>query len=491
MKPPRQVAGEGQDRGQGVLDLVGEAGGQGAEGRQALRAPEVRLQLPLGGEVPQGRHDPHHPALAPANERRGHLQGHRPAPVGDERRHRHRRAPGGQALLEEAGEVAQVAEGLARRAAPHGLQGAARQRLGRGVQSDDAPLQVQGDDARGERGEEVVGVALEIRQLLEPPGQLAVGRLQGLALDPELGHHVVEGPGELADLVGGGRLHPEPEVPPRDGGSRFGQPPDGARDPPGHEPGPEPAQGERRHPQRGQLLPGRRDLRLHPPAGEPDPHRPPPLTLDQHREGEVQVRLAGDRRLLDQEARGGGCPAGGRIGGRSPDPPRLQAVGGHPPLGVQDHGVGDVGVLGEARDVLLEDRVVVEEERTGRDRSQVPGQDRPPPLHLGHDRRPLTPLDDEAEADHQGRDHQDRPEEEPGLERHEGAGDRAHGSGPRGPPGRSSRLGRGLGRPLTAGGAGARARPSAAGGTGRRGRSPRPPGRRAGRAARSSGARRG
>src|SRR5205823_2407209 len=74
------------------------------------------------------------------------------------------------------------------------------------------------------RGQDVVGVALEVGQLVQPLAQLGVGVLQRGPLVTELGRHVVEGHRQPADLVVGDRIDAQVELAARDGVGALGHP---------------------------------------------------------------------------------------------------------------------------------------------------------------------------------------------------------------------------------------------------------------------------
>src|SRR5439155_649383 len=94
----------------------------------------------------------------------------------------------------------------------------------------------------------------------------------------------------------------------------------------------------------------------------------------------------------------------------------VAAVRRHLAVGVEDDGVDHVGLTRDAGDVLLERRVVVEEERPVGDRGEVPGEDLAPALHLLDDRRALPVLHHDHDRRHDEPDHEQRAPEEFGLE---------------------------------------------------------------------------
>ncbi len=86
---------------------------------------------------------------------------------------------------------------------------------------------------------------------------------------------------------------------------------------------------------------------------------------------------------------------------------------------IQDHRVRDVGLAGEADDVLLERGEVVEEEGGRRDPGQPLGHRGAPAVDLLDDRRPLPVLHHGGHGGHERRDDEDRPDEELRAERDE------------------------------------------------------------------------
>ncbi len=128
-----------------------------------------------------------------------------------------------------------------------------------------------------DRGEDVVGVALELGDFLEALAQLGVGGLEGGALAPQLPGHVVERERELAELVRARGRDPLVELAPGHGLGAGGELPHRARDPAGDERGAEPADEQGQHGQQHELPARLGDLRLHPPPRQPDAHRAPAL----------------------------------------------------------------------------------------------------------------------------------------------------------------------------------------------------------------------
>ena len=129
----------------------------------------------------------------------------------------------GQRVGQEIADLGRVGEELGAVAAGRLAAEEARQLLGRRVQRDDAAVEVDRHDAIGQRAQDVVGVALEVDQLLELLPEPVVRFLQGPPLLQQLHRHVVERGGETAQLVGGRRLDPLIELSARDGGGPFGE----------------------------------------------------------------------------------------------------------------------------------------------------------------------------------------------------------------------------------------------------------------------------
>src|SRR5205807_5335786 len=137
--------------------------------------------------------------------------------------------------------------------------------------------------------------------------------------------------------------------------------------------------------------------------------RAPLAALHPHRHSEVIDGLAPRRdRLLDQRlARGGGARRH-RALHRAPHTLGVAAVDGHLAVGVEDERVAHVVLGGGLRDVLLERRVVIEEQRAVGDRREVPRQHLATPLELVDDRDALAMVDHDEDARHHERDHEDR-----------------------------------------------------------------------------------
>src|SRR5206468_4184188 len=103
------------------------------------------------------------------------------------------------------------------------------QQLGGRIQRHDAPFEIDGDDAVGQRVHDAVRVTLDVGQLLEPPLELEVDLLQRRALLEELGRHVIEGDGQTADLVEGRGLDALVQLAASDGGGSVLELADGDR----------------------------------------------------------------------------------------------------------------------------------------------------------------------------------------------------------------------------------------------------------------------
>src|SRR3989441_12676302 len=149
-----------------VLDLVGEPRGEGAERRELIRAPEVVLELPHEREVAEDPDDAQVLALAALERRRAQLDRDRaPVPTPERQRHARDWCVAGERLHEDVAQLWGVREGLA--AVPPrdlALEEAGEQ-LGGRVEGHHPPVQVHRDDAVRERGQDVVGVRLEIDDL--------------------------------------------------------------------------------------------------------------------------------------------------------------------------------------------------------------------------------------------------------------------------------------------------------------------------------------
>src|SRR5439155_5703269 len=76
---PLEVTAERDQRGQRVLDLVGEAGRERAERGQPIRAAQVALEPPDQREISQHADDAEVLALAALERRRAELDRHRAA----------------------------------------------------------------------------------------------------------------------------------------------------------------------------------------------------------------------------------------------------------------------------------------------------------------------------------------------------------------------------------------------------------------------------
>jgi hypothetical protein len=337
--------------------------------------PEV---LPL--DAPQrGRRDldgdgPAHPA------RQRHGPGAAGAPL--DGRQQDGRQLGG--VRQDVGDVAAPGDG-GHRASKEGLGGA--------VERDHAAVEVQRDEPGDEGVQDVVGVALQVGQLGEPAAQLAVSGFERPPLLEERGAlvvklpgHVVERGGELHDLVRGGRLDALNQLAPGDCDGPGRELAHGARDPPGDQRGGEPRSGQDEHGQQHQLPSCGDDLGFHPPAREPHAGGAPPVGVDADRHREVVERLAV---LAADLLREGGLrrqdAIEGAPGEEGPDQLGAVVVGRDAPVAIEDHGVGDVGLAAQARHVLLELRVVVEDERPGGHGREVARERVPALLDLADD----------------------------------------------------------------------------------------------------------
>src|SRR5262245_4742524 len=305
VEPPAEVAAEGQDRGQGVLDLVRQPGGEGAERGEAVRAAQLALEVAHGGEIAEHGDDAEVLAVAALERRRAQLdgQGGARAPAQRQRDVGDRRAAG-EGLHQDVAHLRGPGEHL-RAVAPDGFAGEEpAEQLGGGVDGDDPAVQVHGDDAVRDRGEDAVGVALEVGQLLEPSFELGVRLLQGRPLLVELRRHVVEGHRQSPDLVARRGLDALDELAAGDGAGPRLERLHRSGDPPRHQRGGDPAQQQRGHGQQEQLEPRLTDLLVHAPLGKPDPHGAPLLVLDDDGYREVEDGLAGGRhhRFLGQRA---------------------------------------------------------------------------------------------------------------------------------------------------------------------------------------------
>ena len=314
-------------------------------------------------------------------------------------------------------------------AAGGGRGRAAEQRFGGAVQGDHAAIEIEGDDPVDQRVEDVIGVALQVGQLGEAAAELPVGRLEGRPLLEERRALLVELP---RHLVEGGRP------------AARSRPTSSAR-PAGPAP---PARSRPRRP--------RAAGRAARSAGRPGPTRAPPRPGRGRPEGPAGAAWrrspppSGGAR-----ARPGPCPSAGRRPGSAPRsrraPPRPArrapgqggvrredaveraageegahdlgpvVVGRDAPVAVEDHRVGDVGLGGDARHVLLELRVVVEDERSGGPGRQVARQRVPAPLDLADDGLALPVLDDDDQRAHDRGDDEERADQELRLEGDEAA----------------------------------------------------------------------
>ena len=295
-----------------------------------------------------------------------------------------------------------------------------REELRGGVERHDAPVEAHGDDPVRERAQDVVRVALEVGQLDELPLQLVVRLLERAPPLGELHRHVIERGREPPDLVGGRSLDARGGLAPRERRGALGELLHGAGDAPRHHGGRAAAQQQRDEGGRAQLQAGLPDLGVHALLGEAHTDRAPLAALHPHRHGEVIDRLAPRRdRLLDQRLARGGGTRRHRALHRAPHALGVAAVDGHLAVGVEHERVAHVVLGGGLRDVLLERRVVVEEQRAVGDRREVPRQHLATPLELVDDRDALAMVDHDEDARHHERDHEDRAPEELRAERRE------------------------------------------------------------------------
>ena len=376
------------------------------------------LELPHEREVAEDSDDAQVLALAALERRRAQLDRDRaPIPTPERQGHARDRCVAGERLHEDVAQLWGVREGLA--AVPPrdlALEEAGEQ-LGGRVEGHHPPVQVHRDDAVRERGQDVVGVRLEIDQLDNVPLELGIRVLERPALLNELHGHVVERRGEPPDLVGGRRLDALRQLASRDGRRALGEPLYRARDASGHERRREAAQQEHDERERAELEPGPADLRLHPLLGESDADRAPLPPFHLHRNGEVVDRLAPRRHgLLDQELARQGRPPVDEPFQHGADALGVPAVGGHPAVGVQHEGIDHVGLARDPGDVLLERGVVVEKQWPVGDRREVTRDDLAAPLHLRDDRGALPVIDHDHDGRHDERDHEQRAQEELGAE---------------------------------------------------------------------------
>src|SRR5262245_24611560 len=307
VEPPAEVAAEGQDRGQRVLDLVRQPGGEGAERGEAVRAAELALEVAHGGEIAEHGNDTEVLPIAALERRRAQLDGQRGpgAPAQRQRDVGDRRAAG-EGLHQDVAHLRRPGEDL-RAVAPDGLAGEEpAEQLGGRVDGDDPAIKVHRDDAVRDRGKDAVGIALEVGQLLEPSLQLGVRLLQGGALLVELRRHVVEGRRQTPDLVARCRLDALDELAAGDGAGARLERLHRSGDPPRHQRGDDPAQQHRDGGEHRELEARLADLFVHALLREPDTHRPPLLLVDDDGHGEVVEGLAGRRghRLLGQRPLG-------------------------------------------------------------------------------------------------------------------------------------------------------------------------------------------
>ena len=426
----QQLAPAGDD-GEQVVEVVRDPAGEPPDRFHLLGVTELRLEGPDCGEI--AHHDDHTEilSLATLQGRRRDLDRQNAARRAVKRHRRGARRAPLEGRPEDAHQLGCVRQELRHvAAAGRGGTRAAEQGLRRAVQGDHAAIEIEGDDPGDEGLENVVRIALQVGELGELPPELPVCRLegrtlldQGGALLVELPGHVVERGGQLPDLVGGRRLDPLEQVPPRDGDGARRELPHGARDPPGDQRGGEPCSGQHEDGQPDQLAASGGDLRLHAAAREADSGRAPALGFDQDRHGKVVERLPvrpvdllGQGRVRRQDT------VQGAAGEQRSHHLRPVIVGRDPSVPVEDHRVGDVRLGAQARHVLLELGVVVEHQRSGGPCGQIAGEGVSALLHLPDDGLALAVLDDETQRPHDGRDDEQRAHQELRLEGAESAG---------------------------------------------------------------------
>src|SRR5262249_5301092 len=164
--------------------------------------PEVALELAHQGDVTDDADDAQILALAALERRRAELGREGGAVAAPEReRHARDRRVASQSLGQQIADLGSVGEEL--RAVPaHGLAAEySLGELGRRVERDHATVEIDRDVTAGERPEDVVGVTLEVGDLLELPPQAGVRLLQRGPLLEELRGHVIERRREPPDLV--------------------------------------------------------------------------------------------------------------------------------------------------------------------------------------------------------------------------------------------------------------------------------------------------
>ena len=419
VEAPREVPAERQQRRERVLDLVGEAGGEAAEGGQPVGAPQPLLELAHHRDVAHGGDHAEVLAVAALERHRADLDRQRAAVAaaqggGDAGRG----AAAGDGLHQDLAELGRLREDLRAVAAGHLAGEEAGHHLGGRVQRHHAAVEVDGDDAGRQRVQDVVGVALEVGQLVQPLPQLGVGVLQRAALVAELGGHVVERHRQPPDLVVGDGIDAQVELAARDGVGALGHPLHRSRDAPGHHGRRQAAHDERGHRDHAQLPARAADQRLHALLGEADPHRAPLAVLHDDRHREVVERAPGaGGRLLHQRLARLRRPLVDLAARDLADALRARAVGDETAVGVEDERVQHVLLGGQPGHVLLQRGEVVEEQMALRDGGQVLGQHLPAPLGLVDDGRALPLLDDDEHRHHDQEDDRHRAPQQPGLQR--------------------------------------------------------------------------
>ena len=175
--------------------------------------------------------------------------------------------------------------------------------------------------------------------------KLRVGGVDLGLMVAKLSRHVVEGKGKLADLVLPGGRDLLVELAPGDRLGACRELPDGTRDAPRDERGPQTADHEGHDGQRGELPASPANLSVHAPLGQADAGDTPFLPLDVHRHRDVVDRLSGLplRRFLHEELAGPGRALVHRPFEDRAHQLGSSAVGDDLAVPIEDHRVDDVG----------------------------------------------------------------------------------------------------------------------------------------------------
>jgi hypothetical protein len=203
---------------------VRETGRQLADASQAVRATQPVLELADARQVSEDADDAELLAFVTAQRRHAELHGQAAAVAAVQREGS--RGSGhvvGQRLHQQLGQLRRVREDLGGVPAGHFAGEEAGHDLRRRIECHHAALEIDGHDAARQRGEDVIGVALQIGQLLETAAELGVDVLQRGALTRQLRGHVVEGRRQAPDLVVRGRLDALVQLAARDGDGTVGQ----------------------------------------------------------------------------------------------------------------------------------------------------------------------------------------------------------------------------------------------------------------------------